>query len=299
MLAADVACVVPRPTDAGFIESLLAICRRYSVKLLMSLHDWEAPFLAAQRQRFRDVGTIAVVLDPHLTRICLDKWLTFDFVRKAGWATPASFVSFEAAQESLRRGDLQFPVLLKPRCGQGSICIEVAHDAQELSAYYRLLIAKLARMDSNGLLMEDTDAPLLLQQYLPGRQYDLEIVNDLEGHYVSVLAKEKLAARAGECELAVTVEEPRLTALGRQISDRMGHPGVLDVDIIEQGETLHVLEFNPRFGGCYPFSHMAGANLPAAYIAWVRGEPPDPSWLHVKPGVRCFKDFAMVVDPRR
>jgi carbamoyl-phosphate synthase large subunit len=298
MLAADIVCVLPRPNEKGYIESLLEICRKHSVKLLMSLHDWEAPFIADHQQAFREVGTLAVVPEPRVTRMCLDKWLTFGYVKNAGWNTPASFLSLEAVNEALRRGQLQFPVLLKPRCGQGSICIEVAYDFQELSDYFRLLSAKLARMESNGLLMEDANAPLILQQYLPGRQYDLEIVNDLEGHYVSVLAKEKLASRAGECELALTVEEPRLTDLGRQIGMKIRHPGVLDVDVIEQDGTLHVLEFNPRFGGCYPFSHMAGANLPAAYVAWARGQQPDPSWLRVRPGARCFKDFAMVLDSR-
>jgi carbamoyl-phosphate synthase large subunit len=78
----------------------------------------------------------------------------------------------------------------------------------------------------------------------------------------------------------------------------MGHLGVLDVDVIEQDGILYVLEFNPRFGGCYPFSHMAGANLPAAYVAWALGMQPDPSWLRVRAGVKCFKDFMLVVDPR-
>jgi carbamoyl-phosphate synthase large subunit len=46
---------------------------------------------------------------------------------------------------------------------------------------------------------------------------------------------------------------------------------------------------NPRFGGGYPFSHVAGANLPAALIAWVKGETPDTSWLKVNKGVRSSK----------
>jgi len=78
----------------------------------------------------------------------------------------------------------------------------------------------------------------------------------------------------------------------------MGHLGVLDIDVVERDGTLYVLEFNPRFGGCYPFSHMAGANLPAAYVAWALGEKPDPLWLRARAGVKCFKDFSFVLDER-
>ena len=113
-----------------------------------------------------------------------------------------------------------------------------------------------------------------------------------------MLAKKKLASRAGECELAETVEEQSLADLGKEIGMKLGHLGVLDVDVIAQDGVLYVLEFNPRFGGCYPFSHMAGANLPAAYVAWAMGLEPDPSWLRVKPGVRSFKAFALVIDQR-
>ncbi len=298
MIAADIACVVPSADQPGFIESLLDICSRYSVKLLMSLHDWEAPFIAARLESFRKLGTIPVVSDPEVTEICLDKWATFKFALRMGWNTPASFVSLASAKDAVKSGALQFPVILKPRYGQGSVCIEVVYDLYELEAQYKLLKAKVARIKSNGMLLQDKDEPLIIQQYLRGTGYDLEVVNDLEGQYVSVMAKKKLASRAGECELAETVEEQRLTALGCQIGSKMGHLGVMDVDVIDQDGILYVLEFNPRFGGCYPFSHMAGANLPAAYLAWALGTQPDPVWLRARAGVKCFKDFAFVTDQR-
>jgi carbamoyl-phosphate synthase large subunit len=50
-----------------------------------------------------------------------------------------------------------------------------------------------------------------------------------------------------------------------------------------------VLELNPRFGGGYPFTHRAGANLPAALIAWAAGETIDPRWLVMQPDVATAK----------
>lgn len=298
MLAADVGIVVPRANEPGFIDALLDICRIYSIRLLMSLHDWEAPFIAEQRGRFRSVGTFPVVSDPGVIETCLDKWATFNFARRMGWSTPETVVSLAAAKDALDTGLLRFPVILKPRRGQGSVAIEIVGDLHELETQYALLAAKTARMDSNGITLRDRDEPLLVQQYLHGVDYDLEVVNDLDGNYVSVMAKKKLASRAGECELAETVEEQRLTDLGRKLGSGIGHLGVLDVDVIDANGELSVLEFNPRFGGCYPFSHMAGANLPAAYIAWMQGMKPDPSWLHARSGVKCFKEFALVMDER-
>jgi hypothetical protein len=52
---------------------------------------------------------------------------------------------------------------------------------------------------------------------------------------------------------------------------------------------VSVLELNPRFGGGYPFSHAAGANLPAALVAWALGDVPAASWLTVRSDVASAK----------
>jgi len=46
--------------------------------------------------------------------------------------------------------------------------IEVVHDYYELEAQYRLLKARVARMESNGLIQQNGDEPLIIQQYLSG-----------------------------------------------------------------------------------------------------------------------------------
>jgi len=40
---------------------------------------------------------------------------------------------------------------------------------------------------------------------------------------------------------------------------------------------------------------MAGANLPAALIAWAEGAEPDPAWLRCQPGVLSSKYDAVIV----
>lgn len=67
---------------------------------------------------------------------------------------------------------------------------------------------------------------------------------------------------------------------------------MLDVDIIKTPDNkVYLLEMNPRFGGHYPFAHLAGANIPAAIIAWTQGKEVDPKWLRPKIGVHGYKDL--------
>ncbi len=115
------------------------------------------------------------------------------------------------------------------------------------------------------------------------------MINDLQGRYVSTLIKRKLSMRAGETDRAITVHDPELEALGQRLGQALGHVGNLDCDVIVGPDGPRVIELNPRFGGSYPFAHQAGANLPAALLAWALGNAARPEWLRVRPNVTSAK----------
>ena len=46
----------------------------------------------------------------------------------------------------------------------------------------------------------------------------------------------------------------------------------LDMDLFVEKNEIYLLEMNARFGGGYPFSHLAGVNLPKAIIKWINKE---------------------------
>ncbi len=49
--------------------------------------------------------------------------------------------------------------------------------------------------------------------------------------------------------------------------------------MLERDGNYYVLEMNPRFGGGYPFSHEAGANVPLAILSWAKGDTPWSRWF--------------------
>jgi carbamoyl-phosphate synthase large subunit len=104
--------------------------------------------------------------------------------------------------------------------------------------------------------------------------------------------------RAGQTDRAATVDDPRLQALGELIGRRLGHRGILDCDAFVDRDGICVIDLNPRFGGGYPYSHLAGANLPAAFLAWAHGERPDPDWLRITPDLTIARYDQFVVAAR-
>lgn len=294
LLAADRSYVVPPAIDPEFIEALLRICREEAIGLLCSLHDWEAPFLAANIKRFESLGVTAVVSSPQVIEICLDKHATGAFCAANCLRFPTSWLCVADAMGAVASGRAEFPLIVKPRRGQGSIEVYTAETADELAVLYRMAARRTARHAANGLLGAADEQPILIQERIGGTEYGLDVVNDLSGRFVVAFVKRKLAMRAGETDVAVTVQSDALEAVGREIGVRLGHVGLLDVDVMVDAQGPCVLEMNPRFGGHYPFSHEAGADVPAALIAWAQGQYPDPRWLQIATGVKAFKDIAMV-----
>ena len=100
--------------------------------------------------------------------------------------------------------------------------------------------------------------------------------------------------RAGETDCAETVNNAELVELGERISNTLHHIANLDVDIFLSEGKPYILEMNARFGGGYPFSHMAGVDLPSAIVKWVQHEIVPSSMLEAEYGVRCQKDLNLV-----
>lgn len=291
---ADEAFVLPRLDDPNYLDQLLAVCQERRVDLLIPLNDYELPLLARHRNCFRAIGTLPVISSPAVIETCYDKWRAFRFLEANGIPTARTYRSLDTARDDLVTGAIAFPLVVKPRWGSGSCGIEQVRESDELDLAYALAMKRHAC--SLPVAMRAADQAILVQEWLDGEEYGLDVINDLDGQYAGTLAKRKLLMRSGETDRAITVCHAGLERLGARLSGALGHIGNLDCDLFVSGEICAVLEMNPRFGGGYPFAHAAGANLPAALIAWARGETPDPAWLTLTPhliAAKCDRIVAM------
>lgn len=268
--AADVALQLPAVNADSYINTLLKICEHHSVDLLISLNDLELPVLSENKERFQELGVTVLVSTPEVIDTCFDKIKTARFIEALGMKTPKTYDDLDTAINAIENNELNFPLMLKPRWGSGSIGLEVVYSYEELNLAYRLLQTKIKRT----ILASASQGEhfIIIQQFIKGKEYGLDIMNDLSGNHIAVSVKQKLAMRAGETDKAITVDNALLREMGSLIGKKLKHIGNLDCDILEENGQYYVLELNPRFGGGFPFSYEAGVNLPGAIIAWTRGE---------------------------
>ena len=293
---ADVKLQVPAVYAEDYIDKTLDICKEYSIDALISLNDLELPILAEQKARFEALGVKVIVSDPQVIDIAFDKFKTAQWIESIGLNAPKTYVTLASAKEALSKGEITFPLFMKPRWGSGSIGLESIADMEELDVYYNLLMKKIKK--SILATASVGNEYIMIQEKLGGNEFGLDVMNDLEGNNVAVSVKQKLAMRAGETDKAITVDLPEVREMGAKIGRNLKHIGNLDVDIMQRANGDYcVLELNPRFGGGYPFSYEAGVNMPLAILKWLRGENVDTAILQPTYGKSFAKnDYLVSVD---
>lgn len=293
---ADKYVVTPNIYDSTYIEFLLDYCIKHEIKAIISLFDIDLPILAKNKALFEKNGIKVIVSDYPTTQICNDKWKTHEFLAKNRINHIPSFIDLEDAKISLRNGSIHYPLIIKPRWGMGSIGIYKVNNDDELDVLYKKLNSEIFDTYLKYESSETSNKCILIQEFITGQEVGLEVLNDLNGNYVTSVAKKKLAMRSGETDIAEIIDPAPFQNIAKSLSNELKHIAVLDVDcFITADNTIYVLEMNCRFGGQYPFTHNAGAHFPKQIIAWLNGESTNVDYITPNVGVRSCKDIVPVV----
>lgn len=290
--AADVVEIMPAIDTPNYLEQLMAVCLKHQVDLVIPLNDLELTLLARHRDEFASIGTHVVVSDPEVVMTCLDKLQAERFLRLNGFNTPRTYTTTKEALTAIEKGELSFPIVIKPRLGSGSLCMERADNEEEL----RFLVPFMEKRLRESILykLEKTMPLVLMQEYIDGVEFGLDVINDLQSVYQTTVVKRKLNMRAGETEKATVIADAELQHLGERLGRALQHRGNLDCDIIMREGTAYVLDLNPRFGGGFPFSYLSGVDLPDAIIHWAKQQPYPKEKLEPKRYATFSKGIRMV-----
>jgi carbamoyl-phosphate synthase large subunit len=293
---ADVRILSPFATDPAYPAFLENYCTSHDIRAVLSCMDVDLGILAGAKEKFARLGITIIVADPWVIEMAQDKWRTHQFLASHQLPVTSLFLELDLALEAIKKGEVRYPLFVKPRWGMGSIALFKAENERDLIFYFEKATQLITGSHSRyGMARQESDV-VLIQTSCPGKEFGLDIINDLDGNHHVTVVKQKLGMRSGETDKAVTVKHEPLEKLGAEIASLTRHPANMDVDVFWDGEKAYVLEFNPRFGGGYPFSHAAGIHLPKAIVAWLQNEPVNPkALLTPKYGVEGMKGITVIV----
>ncbi len=291
MYAADLAFTTPPAYDPQYVTKILSICRDNDVGMLCPLHDLDLYILSQHQEEIQRAGIIAILPTQEWGQIALDKYACTLFLKENGFAVPWTTIDFDDAVNALAKKKIVFPVVVKARMGFGSQGLKVCHDFEELKSAYHDAQKQIREFETNKFTSCPLDQSVVIQQGISGKEYCIDIINDLSGQYASAFMLEVHAMRAGETDMVTTRDIKLAGDLPLRLSRFTKHIGIWGIDFMDDNGILKIIDINPRFTGDYPFHHLAGANIPAALIAWAENRQVKPEWLTSRPEVHAYKDL--------
>lgn len=244
---------LPRVTDPMYINALFELCIEYSVGLVVPTIDTELLVLAANKQKFADVGIVLAVSDFDLVARCRDKRKTNHLFQECGIQFP----------KPIDKNNPVFPVFIKPYDGSLSKDILLIRD----------------QMAWNESFLENEK--LMFMEYLNPQDYQEFTVDayfDKSGILKGLVPRRRIEVRGGEISKGRTEKGALYETLVSKFREMKGARSCLTMQFFEHKTSGRVvgIEINPRFGGGFPLSYEAKANYPNMLIReYLLNEPLD------------------------
>lgn len=229
-----------------YIKILLEECKKNKIDMLIPLMDYELHLLSKNVSKFNDIGTSVVISDFNTVSNCLNKDKCYSFCNEHNIAVPKTWNSKNQIKSSKS-------IVVKKINGSGSIDMHTFNSKKAIPSHF--------------------DNTFLYQEYITGQEYGMDVFNDFNGNFIHCCVKKKISMRSGETDKAEVIYDRRFNELAQKISAVFKHVGNLDVDfIIDNFNDIYFIDFNPRFGGGYPYTHMAGFDYLKALHKLTLGE---------------------------
>ena len=283
---------IPPASDPSFIETVLAICRKKNIHIVLPLVTRELIPLSQRLHEFEIAGARVLVSPEASLEIANNKSRLYEFLQWRGIDTPGFRIvetidQFKQAAEEL--GYPRQPICFKPSVSNGSRGFRII--SPELDEGHLLFQEKpnscfISYPDATRILSSYPFPQLLVSEYLPGEEYSVDC---LATHGKSILVLPRLRKKMinGISVEGEFVNDENIIDYCKQVIGELQLHGNIGIQVKRSatGKFL-ILEINPRVQGTISAALGAGVNLPLLAIRQELGLPILPEELEVKWGTQ-------------
>jgi carbamoyl-phosphate synthase large subunit len=263
LLPPDRRTLLPAGGAPTFVTVLLERCLDMLVDVVIPTVDAELRPLATARTVLQRAGAGLMLAPRRSLELTLDKLALTrhcaDIVR-----VPRT----ECLTDDLDPGSWAYPLIVKPRTGSGSAGISLVWSAAELAAMER-------------------SADRIVQEYLPGAEYSIDVLADRDGRVVSAVPRLRARVDSGISVAGQTIRDPELIQFGTAVASATGLSYIANVQCRrDEAGRPALLEVNPRAPGSMALTVASGVDMPRMALDSLRGR--------ALPARADFREVAMV-----
>ena len=237
---ADQCFEVPRILDESYIDSLIDLCQSNDIKLIVPTIDTELLLLANNKVRFETLGIKTVISSEDFVKQCRDKRNIHEFFKSKGVRVAKEY----------EKDDYSLPMFIKPYDGSRSVDTYLIKKENDLTDYHF--------RNDKLMFLEYLDHALF-------SEFTCDLYYDRTNELRCVVPRKRLEVRDGEVYKALTQNNVLVNHIRQHLSTISGAVGCITAQFFlhnEDDSKIVAIEINPRFGGGYPLSYLAGANFP-------------------------------------
>lgn len=250
--------MISPPHQKGFEDQVLGLCNAHNIDVVIPTIEAELLPLARAQARFFEWGTQLLLSEPGPLEFCIDKWLLYRALHRIVPMPQTRLFS-----KSLPGRERIFPIVLKERTDTESMGVRVIHNQAELAAI-------------------PWSSRLIVQEYIPGTEYAVDVLADQFGQILSVVPKEIFRVRNCVTHACRTIHDPALTDLAKHAFKNMGLGFISTLKFRRTSEgQLFLLDISPKFPSTTALTVKSGINMPEIALRSLLGlRPPSPQPDH-------------------
>ena len=230
---------VPRLDNPDYFKTLLDICLKNNISLVIPTIDTELLPMAQQKSDFLKNGITLLTSKESFINKCRDKSLIHDFFK-----SNRVDIAKEYSKENFK-----LPLFIKPLDGSRSVDTFIIKKESDLTDYHF------------------QNEKLMFLEYIDHNEFDeytCDLYYNLESILTCVVPRKRIEVRDGEVNKGITVKNHLVDYIKEKLPKIEGAIGCLTAQFFvhKTRDQVYGIEINPRFGGGYPLSYAAGANFP-------------------------------------
>ncbi len=229
----------PRLDDPNYVDVLIDFCISHDISLIVPTIDTELLELAKNKMSFKEKGIVIVISSVEFVSTCRDKRLIHEFFKEH---------NINVAEE-YPKDNFKFPIFIKPADGSRSVDTFIIRTKEDLTDYHF------------------NNEKLMFLEYLDQdvyEEYTCDLYFGKDNKLKCVVPRKRIEVRDGEVYKALTINNELVPYLKKNLNFIQGAVGCLTAQFfMNKMDATHIygIEINPRFGGGYPLSYLAGANF--------------------------------------
>ena len=230
---------VPLLDQPDYIEKLLGFCKENDIKLIIPTIDTELMLLSIHKDLFEKNSIQVVISSESFIHKCRDKRIIHDFFESKGVARAKEYT----------KDNYSLPLYIKPLDGSRSVDNYIIKSKSELRDYHF------------------ENEKLMFLEYLDHNEYEeftCDLYYDKKQMLKCVVPRKRIEVRDGEVNKGVTMNNELVPYIKEHLYTVEGARGCLTAQFFKHktNNKIYGIEINPRFGGGFPLSYLAGANFP-------------------------------------